>query len=64
MTGVDHRHYACEICGHQQRVNMAQEDGKPPVSLDRRPCDRCGGTLSSMPVGLLDTMERLAQEHP
>jgi len=56
-------HYPCEDCGHQQRVSIAQEEGKPPVSLDRRPCDQCGGTLDSFPVGLLDKIERLKQEH-
>jgi len=63
MAGVTFTHYACEDCGHQQRVNIGEEAGMSPVSLDRRPCDRCGGTLDSSPVGLLDKIERLQQEH-
>jgi len=59
---MSHAHYACESCGDPQRVNMAQADGRAPVSLDRRPCDHCGGALSSWPVGIVDTMERLIQE--
>lgn len=62
MAGVEHLHYPCEACGHPQKVTIGWSDGKPPTSLDRRPCDRCGGVLSSFPVGLVDTMERLVQE--
>lgn len=62
-TGVSTTHYPCESCGHQQAVTIADRDDGAPVSLNRRACDRCAGALSSFPVGFLDTIERLSQEH-
>jgi len=65
LPSTDVSYYPCESCGTPQSVAVVTlEFGKPPVSVDRRPCDRCGGVLSSWPVGLTEKLERLVAENP